>query len=77
MGKFEAIIINAAALTHTSIGILDALKAISLRVVEVHLSDIGAREDFRKFSFVSLAAEKMICGKGFKGYSEALKYLTI
>lgn len=76
-GKVNGIIINAAAYTHTSVAILDALKAVSIPTVEVHLSDINNREDFRKFSYVSLYAEKVIAGKGFNGYSEALKYFAI
>lgn len=74
--SFDAIIINAGAYTHTSIAILDALKAVGLPAVEVHLSDIAAREDFRKFSYISLYAEKVICGKGFAGYKEALEYFS-
>lgn len=74
-GRFDAIILNAAGYTFTSIAILDAPKAVSLPVVEVHLTDIGSREDFRKFSYVALYAEKVIVGKGFEGYAEALDYL--
>lgn len=74
-GRFDAIILNAAAYTFTSIAILDALKAVDLPVVDVHLTDIGSREDFRKFSYVALYAEKVIVGKGFQGYAEALEYL--
>lgn len=74
-GVFDGIVINPAAYTHTSVAILDALKAVDLPTVEVHLSDISSREDFRKQSFVSLAAEKVIYGKGFEGYKEALLYL--
>ncbi len=74
-GNFDAIIINAGAYTHTSIAILDALKASELPTVEVHLTDISKRESFRQFSYVSLYAEKSIIGKGFDGYGEALEYL--
>ena len=74
--KADGIVINAAAYTHTSVAILDALKAVQLPAVEVHLSDISARDEFRKHSYVSLYAEKMICGKGFEGYREALEYLS-
>lgn len=74
-GKFDAILINPAAYTHTSVAILDALKSVSLPTAEVHLSDISKREDFRKFSYVSLAAVKTICGKGFEGYKEGILYL--
>ena len=72
---FDAILINPAAYTHTSVAILDALKAVALPTVEVHLTDISTREDFRRFSFVSLYAQKTICGKGFDGYKEGLEYL--
>ena len=74
-GTFDGIIINAGAYTHTSVAILDALKAVQLPTVEVHLSDINARDKFRKHSYVSLYAEKVIVGKGFLGYKEALEYL--
>ena len=71
---FDGIIINAGAYTHTSIAILDALKAVDKPTVEVHLSDINAREDFRRLSYVGMYAEKTIAGKGFDGYTEALEY---
>ncbi len=74
-GAFDAIIINAAAYTHTSIAILDALKAANLPAVEVHLSNLVLREDFRSFSYVALYTDKTIMGKGFEGYNEALDYL--
>lgn len=74
-GRFKGIIINAGAYTHTSIAILDALKSVNIATVEVHLSDIAKREEFRKISFISLVAEKVICGKGFDGYIEAFEYL--
>ncbi|MBQ7383354.1 MAG: type II 3-dehydroquinate dehydratase [Clostridia bacterium] len=73
-GVFDGIVINPAAYTHTSVAILDALKAVGLPTVEVHLSDINSREEFRRFSYVSLAAKKTICGMGFDGYREALEY---
>ena len=73
-GNTDGIIINPAAYTHTSIAILDALKATGIRTVEVHLSDINSREEFRKRSYVSLAAAKTICGRGFDGYVEAIDY---
>ncbi len=73
-GSTDGIIINPAAYTHTSIAILDALKATGIRTVEVHLSDINSREEFRKHSYVSLAAEKTICGMGFDGYTAAIEY---
>ena len=71
---FDGIVINPAAYTHTSIAILDALKSVCIPTVEVHISDISAREKFRQFSYVSLVAKKTICGKGFDGYKEALEY---
>lgn len=72
---FDGIVINPAAYTHTSVAILDALKAVAIPTVEVHLSDINTREEFRKHSYVSMYAEKTICGKGFDGYLEAIDYL--
>lgn len=75
-GRVDGILINPAAYTHTSVAILDALKAVALPTVEVHLTDISSREEFRKFSYVSLYAEKVICGKGFEGYREGLLYLA-
>ena len=71
----DGIIINPAAYTHTSVAILDALKAVALPAVEVHLSDISAREAFRQHSFVSPACRKTIAGHGFQGYVEAIDYL--
>ena len=76
LGVYDGIIINPAAYTHTSVAILDALKAVALPCVEVHLSDINAREEFRKFSYVSLVAKKTICGLGFEGYKEALEFFA-
>lgn len=75
-GKYDGIVINAGAYTHTSIAILDALKAVMIPTVEVHLSDINQREEFRHFSYISLYAERQICGKGFSGYKEAMEYLA-
>ena len=74
-GVYDGIVINAGGYTHTSVAILDALKAVALPVAEVHLSDIGARESFRQFSYISLIAEKKYCGYGFDGYKFALEYL--
>ena len=74
-GNFDGILINPAAYTHTSVAILDALCAVALPTVEVHLTDISQREDFRRFSYVSLYAEKTITGRGFEGYAEGLRYL--
>lgn len=73
---FDGIVINPAAYTHTSVAILDALKAVSIPCVEVHISDVKSREDFRQISFVSKIAEKTITGKGFEGYKEAIEYLV-
>lgn len=72
--KADGIIINPAAYTHTSVAILDALKAVNVDTVEVHLSDVDEREDFRKLSYVSLFAKKVIKGKGVDGYIEAIDF---
>ena len=72
----DAIVINPAAYTHTSVAILDALKAVSLPAVEVHISDVKEREDFRQISYAGKACEKTIMGKGFAGYVEAIEYLV-
>lgn len=74
-GCIDGIVINPAAYTHTSVAIPDALKAVSIPCVEVHLSDISAREEFRKISYVSSVAVKTIYGKGFAGYEEAIVFL--
>lgn len=74
-GVFDAIVINAAAYTHTSIAILDALKAVGLPAVEVHISDISKREPFRQNSYIRLACEKSIIGEGLDGYRQAIVYL--
>jgi len=76
LGHFDAIVINPAAYTHTSIAILDALKAVSLPSVEVHISDIDAREAFRQISYSGMACEKIIKGQGLDGYRQAIAYLT-
>ena len=73
-GVYEGIVINPAAYTHTSVAILDALKSVGIPTVEVHLSDINAREEFRHHSYVSMVAAKTICGLGFEGYRRALEY---
>ena len=73
--KVDGIIINPAAYTHTSVAILDALKAVAIPTVEVHLSDIQSRDEFRKHSFVSPVCLATICGKGFAGYIEAMDLL--
>ncbi|MBQ8292262.1 MAG: type II 3-dehydroquinate dehydratase [Bacilli bacterium] len=73
--KVEGIIINPAAYTHTSIALLDALKSVMIPAVEVHISDLTKREDFRQISYVGMAAKKTIKGHGFNGYLEAIDYL--
>lgn len=75
-GQFDAIIINPAAYTHTSIAILDALKAVNLPSVEVHISNIRERESFRQVSYAGMACEKTISGQGLDGYRQAIQYLT-
>ncbi len=74
-GKFDGIVINPAAYTHTSVAILDALKAVSIPAVEVHISDVDARESFRQISYPGLACCKTIKGHGLPGYREAILYL--
>ena len=74
-GKFDGIVINPAAYTHTSIAILDALKAVGIPAVEVHISDVDSREAFRQISYVGLACVKTIKGHGLAGYREAILYL--
>ena len=76
LDRFDGILINPAAYTHTSVAVLDALKAVRLPTVEVHLSDISSRETFRQFSYVSLYAQKVIYGKGFAGYRDGLEWLA-
>lgn len=75
LGKYEGIVINAAAYTHTSIAIADALKAVSLPAVEVHLSDINSREEYRKNSYISEHCLAVVSGKGFDSYTEAINIL--
>lgn len=72
---YDGIVINPAAYTHTSIAILDALKAVNIPTVEVHLTDVDKREEFRKISYISYFAKKTIKDEGFDGYIEAIKYL--
>lgn len=74
-GRIDGIVINPAAYTHTSVAILDALKAVSIPSVEVHISDVDAREPFRKISYAGLACCKTIKGHGLDGYREAILYL--
>jgi 3-dehydroquinate dehydratase-2 len=75
-GKFDGIVINPAAYTHTSIAILDALKAVGIPAVEVHISKVEEREDFRQISYAGMACEKTITGQGLDGYRQAIEYLT-
>ena len=75
-GNTDAIVINPAAYTHTSVAILDALKAVSIPAVEVHISDVAAREDFRQISYAGMACEKTIKGQGLDGYRQAIVYLV-
>ena len=74
-GKFDGLVINPAAYTHTSVAILDALKAVSIPAVEVHISDVDSREAFRKVSYAGLACVKTIKGHGLDGYREAILFL--
>ena len=73
-GEYDGIIINPAAYTHTSVAILDALKAVGIPAVEVHLSDVSKREDFRKISYAGLACSERFIGLGFEGYKKALEW---
>ena len=75
-GNTDGIIINPAAYTHTSIAILDALKAVSIPAVEVHISDVSKREDFRQISYAGMACEKSFIGYGIRGYELAFDYLV-
>ena len=75
LGTVDAIVINPAAYTHTSVAILDALKAVALPAVEVHLTDVNAREDFRRVSYAGMACVKTYAGFGFDGYRMAIEYL--
>ena len=74
-GKFDGIVINPAAYTHTSVAILDALKAVAIPAVEVHISDVDSREPFRQISYAGMACVKTYKGLGFQGYVEAVKFL--
>lgn len=75
-GKFDGIVFNPGAYTHTSIALLDALKAVSIPTVEVHISDVREREAFRQISYVRAACVKTIMGHGLNGYIEAMEFLT-
>ena len=74
-GVYDGIIINPAAYTHTSVAILDALKAVSIPAVEVHISDVSTRESFRQVSYAGMACIKTYMGHGFEGYAMAIRYL--
>ena len=75
-GQFDGIVINPAAYTHTSVALLDALKAVGIPTVEVHISDVSKREDFRQVSYVRAYCCKTIAGHGFRGYLEAMDLLA-
>ena len=75
-GRFDGIVINPAAYTHTSVAILDALRAVAIPAVEVHLSDITRREPFRRISYAGMACEAHFIGLGFEGYAKAMEYLA-
>lgn len=75
-GNTDGIVINPAAYTHTSVALLDAVKAVSIPTVEVHISDVSKREDFRQVSYIRQACVKTITGHGFQGYVEAMEYLV-
>ncbi|MBP3652341.1 MAG: type II 3-dehydroquinate dehydratase [Clostridia bacterium] len=74
-GNTDGIVINPAAYTHTSVAILDALKAVAIPAVEVHISDVSTREDFRQISYAGMACIKTYMGLGFEGYRQAILYL--
>ena len=76
IGVFDGIVINPAAYTHTSIAILDALKAVAIPAVEVHISDVSKREDFRQISYAGRACVKTIMGQGLDGYRQAMAFLA-
>ena len=75
-GKVDGIVINPAAYTHTSIAILDALKAVQIPAVEIHISDVDAREDFRQVSYAGMACFARVAGEGIQGYAHALRLLA-
>ena len=74
-GNFDGIVINPAAYTHTSVAILDALKSVGIPAVEIHISDVTKREDFRQISYAGMACEKSFIGLGFDGYLRGIDYL--
>ena len=75
-GRFDALVLNAAAYTHTSVAILDAIKAVKVRTAEVHLTEPKEREDFRRVSYVGMAAERTFSGRGFDSYADAIRYFA-
>ena len=75
LGNYDGIVINPAAYTHTTVAILDALKAVAIPAVEVHLSDVSARESFRQISYAGMACAKTFMGLGFEGYRQAIFFL--
>lgn len=75
-GSFDALVVNAAAYTHTSVAILDAIKAVGIPAVEVHLTDPGRRERFRHVSYVGMASAATFAGLGFGSYSRAIRFLA-
>ena len=75
-GRFDALVLNAAAYTHTSVAILDAIKAVNVRTAEVHLTEPKEREDFRRTSYVGMVAERTFSGRGFDSYADAIRYLS-
>jgi 3-dehydroquinate dehydratase-2 len=75
LGHYDAIVINPAAYTHTSVAILDALKSVAIPAVEIHISDVSKREDFRQISYAGMACEKSFIGLGFDGYLRGIDYL--
>ncbi len=75
-GNFDGIVINPAAYTHTSVAILDALKSVGIPAVEVHISDVTAREDFRQISYAGMACKKSFIDLGFEGYLRGIDFLT-
>ncbi len=74
-GKYDGIVINPGAFTHTSVAILDALKSVNIPTVEVHITDVNSREEFRKISFIKQYAFLTVAGKGFNGYLTAIDAL--
>lgn len=75
-GRFDALVLNAAAYTHTSVAVLDALKAVKVRTAEVHLTEPKAREEFRRVSYVAPAAERTFSGRGFESYADAIRHFA-